>query len=192
VGVVLRGNTIINYVDPNQPYRGTLQGIGCFDGTYVDWIIENNVIITDHWHGITLLGARNCLVINNTVLDQNNESPGPPWICVEKHKNGTPPVNCVIRNNLATAFRNAAGVLEENNLIIQDPAALFVNPARFDLHLRPGAAAIDAGSSVNAPKLDRDRVPRPQGNGIDIGAYERRRDDVFPSDVAGSKPRETN
>jgi len=72
VGVVLRGNTIINYVDPNQPYRGTLQGIGCFDGTFVDWVIENNVIITDHWHGITLLGARNCLVINNTVLDQEN------------------------------------------------------------------------------------------------------------------------
>lgn len=31
-GVVLRRNTIINYVDPEQPFRGTLQGIGCFDG----------------------------------------------------------------------------------------------------------------------------------------------------------------
>ena len=78
VGVVLRGNTIINYDDPNQPYRGTLQGIGCFDGTFVDWVIENNVIITDHWHGITLLGARNCRVINNTVMDQNNTRPARP------------------------------------------------------------------------------------------------------------------
>jgi hypothetical protein len=54
-------------------------------------------------------------------------------------------------------------VLEENNLIIKDPASLFVDAGRFDLHLRPGAAAIDAGSSLNAPKLDRDRIPRPPG-----------------------------
>jgi len=172
VGVVLRGNTIINYVDPNQPYRGTLQGIGCFDGTYVDWVIENNVIITDHWHGITLLGARNCLVINNTVLDQNNTRPGPPWIRVANHKKGMAPVDCVVRNNLATAFSNAAGVREENNLKITNPASLFVDPAHFDLHLLSSAAAIDAGSSLNAPKLDRDRIPRPQGKRIDIGAYE--------------------
>lgn len=180
VGLVLRGNTIINYVDPNQPYRGTLQGIGCFDGTYVDWVIENNVIITDHWHGITLGGARNCRVINNTVLDENSSTPGPPWICIDKHKNGTPSVNCVVRNNLATDFRTAQGVLHENNLRISDPAALFVDAAHFDLHLLPGAAAIDAGSSLDATKLDRDRIPRPQGNGIDIGAYEWHQDDVLP------------
>ena len=42
VGMVLRGNTIINNEDPQQPHRGTLQGIDCFDGMFVDWIIENN------------------------------------------------------------------------------------------------------------------------------------------------------
>ncbi|MBN1361212.1 MAG: right-handed parallel beta-helix repeat-containing protein [Sedimentisphaerales bacterium] len=183
VGVVLRGNTIINYEDPNQPFRGTLQGIGCFDGTFVDWVVENNVVITDHWHGITLGGARNCLVVNNTVLDRNNMSPGPPWICVDKHKNGTPPVDCVVRNNLATDFRNAAGVLEENNVRIRDPAALFVDPGRFDLHLLPGAAAIDAGSDAGAPRLDHDRIIRPQGTAIDIGAYEWHASDVLPVDA---------
>jgi hypothetical protein len=184
VGIILRGNTIINYSDPNQPYRGTLQGIGCFDGTYVNWVVENNVVITDHWHGITLLGARNCLVINNTVLDQNNSRPGPPWIRVSNHKNGTAPVDCVVRNNLATAFADATGVKEENNLRITSPAALFVDPAHFDLHLLPGAPAVDAGSSLDAPELDRDRIPRPQGKGVDIGAYEWHSVEVQP--VEGS------
>ncbi len=186
--MVLRGNTIINYVDPNQPFRGTLQGIGCFDGTFVDWVVENNVIITDHWHGITLLGARNCLVINNTVMDRNNASPGPPWIRIANHKNGTAPVDCVVRNNLATSFNDAKGVLEEDNLRIHDPAALFVDPGHFDLHLLPDAAAIDAGSSKDAPELDHDRIRRPQGNGIDIGAYEWHAADVFPVELDRDAP----
>jgi parallel beta-helix repeat protein len=187
VGIVLRGNTIINYVDSNQPYRGTLQGIGCFDGTFVDWVIENNVIITDHWHGITLLGARNCLIINNTVLDENATTPGPPWICVGNHKNGTAPVNCVVRNNLATAFTDAPGVLEEDNLKIANPAALFVDPSHFDVHLLPNSPAIDVGSSTNAPTLDHDRIPRPQGKAIDLGAYEWHTDDVHPVEEMASR-----
>ena len=189
VGVVLRGNTIINYEDPNQPHRGALQGIGCFDGTFVDWVIENNVIVTDHWHGITLGGARNCLVVNNTVLDRNDTRPGPPWICIDKHKNGTVPVDCVVRNNLATAFTSAACVLQEHNLKIVDPGAFFVDAARCDLHLLPRSAAIDAGSAAGAPELDRDRIARPQGDGIDIGAYEWHTDDVLPVERDAGNPR---
>ena len=44
----------------------------------------------------------------------------------------------------------------------------------------PGASAIDAGSPLNAPELDRERIARPQGDGIDIGAYEWHTDDVLP------------
>lgn len=126
-GVVLRGNRIINYEDPRQPFRGTLQGIGLFDGTYVDWVIEHNVVITDHWHGITVLGARNTRIVNNTVLDINETRPGPPWIMIGNHKNGTPPQDSAVRNNRATAFRIAeTGVASDRNLLIENPAAFFV------------------------------------------------------------------
>jgi parallel beta-helix repeat protein len=173
IGVVLRGNTIINYEDPNQPHRGTLQGIGCFDGTFVDWVIENNVIMTDHWHGITLLGARNCTVVNNTVIDLNDESPGPPWISVDDHKDGTPPVDCVVRNNLTTDLQNSSAVTEEGNIVLSmsELSDYFVDAAAHDLHLLEAAPAVDAGVEA-APALDRDRIPRPQGAGIDVGAYE--------------------
>jgi parallel beta-helix repeat protein len=183
-GIVLRGNTIINNEDPNQPHKGTLQGIGCFDGTYVDWIVENNVVIVNHYHGITLLGARNCIVRNNTVIDIKPGAPGPPLIRIGKHKNGTPPVKCVIANNLATSFRGAAGVIERFNYQIKDPQALFVDVDHFNLRLRQKAQPVDIGSNTIAPELDRDRISRPQGRRTDIGAYEWHTEDVQPVEDA--------
>ena len=51
--MVLRGNVFVNHENPNQPLRTSMQGIGCFDGCFVNWMVENNVVITDHWHGIS-------------------------------------------------------------------------------------------------------------------------------------------
>jgi len=174
VGVVLRANTIINYTDPDQPHRGTLQAIGCFDGFFEDWVIENNVIITDHWHGITLLGARNCRIVNNTMIDQNDARPGPPWIWVGRHKDGRPSVGCVVRNNITARVRidDRDKAAADHNLIVTEPEALFVDPARFDLRPEPGSRAIDAGSADLAPTTDHAGNSRPAGGGVDIGAYE--------------------
>ncbi|HSM13306.1 MAG TPA: choice-of-anchor Q domain-containing protein, partial [Thermoanaerobaculia bacterium] len=170
--VVLRGNVIVNNEDPDHPLRSTLQGIGCFDGLFVDWIVENNVVVTDHWHGISLYGAIGGRVVNNTVLDLNGASPGPPWIMLNSH-GGTPSQNVVVRNNLATDFAiSGTGIVQDHNLEIVDPAALFVAPP-FDVHLKAGSSAIDAGSPALAPPFDAERVARPQGGGVDLGAYER-------------------
>jgi parallel beta-helix repeat protein len=193
--IVLRGNTIINYTDPNQPFKGTLQGIGCFDGMFEDWVVENNVVITDHWHGITLMGARNCLVINNTVVDRNNTSPGPPWIRISKHKNGTLGTGNVIRNNLTTSMSNDAGIgTVEFNIIVSNYDDFFVDYANFDLRLKEGCPAIDAGTEEDAPFIDIEGAARPQGAGFDVGAYEYPSgpDTVPPviSSVISIKPRE--
>ena len=172
-GIVLRGNTIINYVDPNQPFRGTLQGIGCFDGMFEDWIVENNVVITSHWHGITLLGAINCRIINNTVVDRNDQTPGPPWISIGKHKDGTLGTGNAIRNNLTTSMSNDAGIgVVEFNIIVSNYDDFFVDYDQFDLHLKEGCPAVDAGTDTDAPLIDRDGNVRPQGAGFDVGAYE--------------------
>ena len=171
--IILRGNTIINNVDPDQKFKGPLQAIGCFDGMFEDWVIENNVIITDHWHGISLYGARNCKIVNNTLVDINESSPGPPWIKITAHKNGMKSSNNIIRNNLTTSLSNDANIGEVDfNLIVTNYAAYFVDYENFDLRLKKGCRAIDAGTDEEAPRIDIVGTSRPQGAGYDIGAYE--------------------
>jgi len=171
-GIVLRGNLFLNYEDPSQPHRGPLQGIVCFDGFFVDWVVENNVIITDHWHGITLLGARNSRIVNNTVIDRNTESPGPPWISVASHKDGRPSEDILVRNNLATDFSfDVATLTDDHNIEVTDLSAHFVAPP-LDLHLLADSTAVNAGTSDQAPLADFDGVPRPQEDAFDVGAFE--------------------
>lgn len=173
-GVVLRGNLFVNFTDPERPFAGSAQGIGCFDGFFEDWVVENNVVIVNHWHGITFLGARNMRIVNNTVLDNLlDDGPGPPWINVAEHKDGSPSSDILIRNNLTQDITlEAEDSLEDHNVLFTDPAALFVDPRKFDLHLLEGAEAVDAGSDEAAPALDFDGIPRPQGPAIDVGAFE--------------------
>ncbi len=59
-----------------------------------------------------------------------------------------------------------------------DAASLFVAPP-YDMRLQPGSAAIDSGSAALAPLTDIEGVPRPQGAGFDLGAYEWRIDTIF-------------
>ncbi len=129
--VVLRGNTIINFEDPNQPFKGNMQGVGLFDGMFEDWIVENNLVITDHWHGISFYGAINCKIINNTVVD-NDLAPSPdPWIMIHDHKNGTPSSGVIVRNNIATDFSFSGGVTEDHNIEItmNNASTYFINPS---------------------------------------------------------------
>ncbi|MCD6365038.1 MAG: right-handed parallel beta-helix repeat-containing protein [Planctomycetes bacterium] len=61
-----------------------------------------------------------------------------------------------------------------------DPSNMFVGPEDFvnaaahDYHLLAGSAAVDAGADLTAEGVlfDFDGVPRPQGDGYDVGAYE--------------------
>ena len=156
-----------------------MQGIGCFDGFFVGWTVENNVVITDHWHGISFYGMRDSVIVNNSVIDNVDGRPGPPWIMVTDHKDGTPSSNVVVRNNLATDFDLSGNdITDDHNLLIDDAAALFVAPP-FDLHLVAGSAAIDAGSAELAPDSDIEGRHRPQGAGFDLGAYESPVDAIF-------------
>ena len=68
-GTILKGNTIISsFHHPNLAlYDGTMQGIGLFS-TYVDYVIKNNIVMSDHRIGIWLLGGKNCTVVNSSTV----------------------------------------------------------------------------------------------------------------------------
>ncbi|MBK8504911.1 MAG: right-handed parallel beta-helix repeat-containing protein [Saprospiraceae bacterium] len=147
VGNVLRGNIIINYENPLQPFKGTLQGIGCFDGPYVDWIIENNLVVVNHYHGISLYGADHCTIVNNTVVDIDSaNSPNGTWILITDHKNGTPSSNCLIQNNISFGFGYGAETEFHNNLLVEDYTN-FVSSPLANFRLSAGSSAIDGGET---------------------------------------------
>jgi hypothetical protein len=95
---------------------------------------------------------------------------------VTDHKNGTPSSGVIVRNNIATDFSFTGGVAEDYNIEItmSQAANYFVNPSggTGNYHLISTCPAVDSGSNLLAPNIDKDGVSRPQGSGFDIGAYE--------------------
>lgn len=181
--VVVRGNLIIGKTS-DYPLAGNPQGIGCFDGMYDNWTIENNVVLTDHYHGITFMGMTNGKVVNNTVVDLSDNNELSPWIRVVADKSGEDSWNCLVANNIASSAIIAEGfdVVDTANYVIGKRSfaqifELFVDPTNFDMHL--AINSFTKGKIINKGgkfrelvsfRFDKDNLKR-QGN-PDLGAYE--------------------
>lgn len=170
--VVLRGNVFISYTDPKQPYKAVMQGIACFDGMYENWVIENNVIMTETWHGLTMMGAKNCRIVNNTVVKNPVSARSPsPWIRVTSHKSGKRSSGNIVRNNITSSLSaNSSIGAVDKNLVTTNYLNVFSAWKKFDLRLSASSPAINAGSNQGAPTHDADL--RKRSNPIDLGAYE--------------------
>lgn len=174
--VTLRGNTFISRTDPAQPFASNPQGIGCFDGYYEGWVIENNIIVSRITNGIALHGAIDCKVVNNTVvenpLDPAGGSPR-PWINIVAHKTRSQPSSGnLVRNNISARSVEVvpgSSTVDFNQTTIAYPT-YFVNPAEFDFSLKATAPARDAGSSQEAPATDITGASRLAP--YDLGAHE--------------------
>ncbi len=106
----------------------SLQGIGLFDGMFEDWIIRDNVVIVDHWHGITVMGGNRVRVENNVVVDSRDGSPGPPWITVTSHRDGRISRQSLIAGNVTQPragggdpvfWQPQPGVVSRGNKVVQ-------------------------------------------------------------------------
>lgn len=180
------GNLIIS----NEPHLtnsllGSPQGICGFDGGntgfFRNFRVENNVVLVQHWHGISIYGGSGARIINNIAFDPTGQFP--VWISFDNRGS-----DGVVRNNMASAYIvGGTNVTSDHNLDIEDFGAnsLFVDYPNLNVQHRQGSPAIDAGSSLLAPQTDINGNPRPQGAAYDIGAYEHgNADPVFYGDVS--------
>ncbi len=82
--------------------------------------------------------------------------------------------SCQADNNLVWGnWTNYYGLDAGSHDINLDPQ--FTNATEYDFHLKEASPAIDTGSFDSAPSIDFDGIPRPQGESIDMGAFEYRK-----------------
>ena len=67
-------------------------------------------------------------------------------------------------------YNNGFSVPAGTGNLSADPQ--YTDSAQNDYHLLAGSPCIDAGTTNGAPTTDFDGMPRPQGHGTDMGAYE--------------------
>ncbi len=88
-------------------------------------------------------------------------------------------INCIMRceglrpdvtANSTVSYSCLSKEVAGTGNIVADP--LFANPTTGDFRLQPGSPCIDTGTADGAPATDILGVPRPQGVGVDRGAYE--------------------
>jgi parallel beta-helix repeat protein len=146
------GNLVINNTI-HQPAQSRW-AVNIRDGS-TDNTVRNNILLNDHssrgaisvWddslEGFT--SDYNALISRFTTDDSNSVQTLAQW-------------------------RTATG--NDLHSFVATAASLFVDAATRDYRLKPGAAAIDAGSSLGAPGVDFFDAARPQGAGVDMGAIE--------------------
>ncbi len=163
---------------------GNTTGIKVENGA--DITVVNSMVLFNLGHGIRLTGSSTAVLSNNNFVGNGAYGSGDAGVSCYG--------NCVMRNNIiinndlglsCPGICNADYNLVWGNWTNYDYAApqahdlsvdpQFTEPAEFDFHLQETSPAIDAGTADQGAAGDYDGVPRPQGDGVDMGAYEYRR-----------------
>jgi parallel beta-helix repeat protein len=136
--------------------------------------IVNNTITNTQRSGI-VVGAGDTTSANatgnyvaNNVATSNTEYAITECCSSSPHGSNTYVNNLGWANGSSTVVNQNWGTASISGSLYQNP--LYVSST--DLHLQAGSPARDSGSAVHAPGDDFDGTARPQGTGVDRGAYE--------------------
>jgi hypothetical protein len=176
INAVVHGNSVIAWDNAvTNPLIHSPQGICNFDIPAINWRVENNLVLVQHHHGITIGGCQGGVIVNNLAYNPYGGRFFAGIMLGTTHGETTSE-NTVIRNNLVDSEISCprANNTVDHNIVVKDPGSFFRNPQDYDMHHKQGSPAIDSGSAALAPKIDIEGTTRPQGAGIDVGPYERK------------------
>lgn len=167
-------------------------GGGMYNGSISANTIYNTIFINNHSDGdggamfnayAGPVAVSNCVFTGNTALSNGggiyntNASVSVVTNCIlwgdSASDGGNEIYDFVYANTLSTpmvTYSCIAGGYGGDGNISSDP--LFMDMPNGDLRLLPGSPCIDTGTAAGAPSSDILGVPRPQGAGYDMGAYE--------------------
>ncbi len=181
------GNGII--LDNNNAAKNTL---GSYTGKF---LIENNLCYLNGGRGINVNYSDNVTILNNTTY-QNGVSDGGPGIGIESEFIAQGSTNISVYNNIfygrpgeKVTEVNSSTITHNNNLTFEGTGTpffsgnqnivgqnpQFVDAASGNFQLNGNSPALNVGSSTGGQFSGQDivGVSRPQGAGVDIGAFER-------------------
>jgi hypothetical protein len=147
--VTIRGNIIINRENDAQAFPSNLQAIGFFDGPLINFLVEDNVVLTIHWHGVSLYDAQDCRILNNVCYSRWPDDPK-PWVMLGE-KQGLANGNTVT-GNYAHSFNFDA----DPNVNASDNQP--ITEEIFNTRMAERLAAISARFGANHPVSGQPRV----------------------------------
>lgn len=185
----VKSNVIYNYTRYNRPFIGAMMGIVNFKMAMQQAIIENNVVVCDHWHGITLNNIAATVVRNNTVIDpylhtqypddtrEGFQGPiGPVRLWITNHPDDALAAS-VVCNNLVSDIRieGVEGVIANNPILDSSYESFnetFENWEYLDFRLKEHSRYIQIGDVELAPAMDALGNLRKTDGMVNVGAYE--------------------
>ena len=136
-------------------------------GSVRNCAIRNNIIAFNAWYGIDFVGDDGHVVSHNIIFGngQLKALPGSPGYDGRWQKELRQ-----FGDERGWFFAYDKGCFTASDNLNVDPR--FTDPTGQDFRPRVTSVAIDRGTGDGAPQTDINGVSRPQGKGVDIGAYE--------------------
>jgi parallel beta-helix repeat protein len=172
-------------IQNNLLYNNHATGIAIFrqDGAEPS---KNNVVVNNtiamandaRWAILIRDGSTGCMVLNNIVCTAHRFHGG-----LDVEEDALPGLVSDYNvmpdrfttdggDNVPTLAQWRAKYNKDAHTFFAKSGALFVNFDKADFHLSADSPAVDAGTADHAPKTDLEGHVRPQGKGVDAGAYE--------------------
>ncbi len=152
--------------------RSILAPSGTLDGTAVNLI--NSVFCSNSCGAAVEMQGAPFKSFNNTIV--NNTGTG----LLASGSGESVVTDCIVRGNTAQISKTGTGPLAVTYSNVQgghagagnyDSAENYINPVKNNYRILPGTPAENAGIATFAV-YDNQNIPRPQGGGYDVGAYE--------------------